>query len=134
MFISAPLEALITQYARAKGEDLDLVWHAETVMLQPVDSLPHDDHLHLRTACTPDEAVLGCEGGGPHWPWLPPLPVAAPDESDDALALALLAPIESDTEDATTFVKLRTSDEAERGLARPGADKTRTNAPRGLGD
>ena len=27
-------------------------------------ALPHDDHLHLRTACSPDEALAGCEGGG----------------------------------------------------------------------
>jgi len=96
MFISAPLEALITEYARARGEDFDLVWHAETVMLQPADSLPHDDHLHLRTACTPDEAVVGCEGGGPYWPWLPPLPSTPTPESDEALAIALLAPMEPD--------------------------------------
>ncbi|MET0595365.1 MAG: penicillin-insensitive murein endopeptidase, partial [Polyangiaceae bacterium] len=46
MFVSLPVEALLTDYARARGEDAELVWHAETVMLQPKDSLPHDDHLH----------------------------------------------------------------------------------------
>ncbi|HMI86396.1 MAG TPA: penicillin-insensitive murein endopeptidase [Polyangiaceae bacterium] len=91
MFVSLPLEALITDYARARGEDPELVWHAETVMLQPRDSLPHDDHLHLRTACTPDEAVMGCEGGGPYWPWLPALPTAPPPETDEALAVTLLS-------------------------------------------
>src|SRR5215471_15293134 len=93
LFISAPLEAIITEYARARGEDSELIWRAESVMLQPADSLPHDDHLHLRTACTPDEAVGGCEGGGPYWPWLSPLPKTAPEETDDALALALLSPM-----------------------------------------
>jgi penicillin-insensitive murein endopeptidase len=120
MFISAPLEAILTEYARARGEDFDLIWRAETVMLQPVDSLPHDDHLHLRTACTPDEAIVGCEGGGPYWPWLAPLPSAPTPESDDALALALLGPIQVDAQnaEATPFVKLPSADEGARGLAR----------------
>src|SRR5205814_827859 len=85
-------EALITQYARARGEQLELVWHAESVMQEPADSLPHDDHLHLRTACTPDEAVLGCEGGGPYCTWLPALPDEPPEITDDALAIAMLRP------------------------------------------
>jgi len=127
MFISTPLEALITEYARARGEDLELIWHAETVMLQPADSLPHDDHLHLRTACTPEEVVLGCEGGGPYWPWLPAFPSDAPDESDDALLVALLAPIQTESEDAkATYVELPSNDESARGLAaQPQVDKPR---------
>jgi penicillin-insensitive murein DD-endopeptidase len=125
MFISAPLEALLTEYARARGESPELIWHAETVMLQPADSLPHDDHLHLRTACTPEEALVGCEGGGPYWPWLPALPTSAPPESDDALAVALFSPIEVESESAkaTPFVKLPPADEGARGLVpRTGTD------------
>ena len=74
LFISHELEARIIDYALAKGEDLELIWRAETVMLQPVDSLPHADHVHMRIACRASEAVAGCSGGGPHWPWLSPLP------------------------------------------------------------
>jgi penicillin-insensitive murein endopeptidase len=73
LFLARWLEALVIEHARARGEDPELVWHAETVLLQPRDSLPHDDHLHLRIACTPEEAVAGCEGG-PTWDWLSPLP------------------------------------------------------------
>ncbi len=83
LFISRPLEALIMDYARARGEPLELQYRAQTVMLQPGDSLPHDDHLHLRIACSPEEAQNGCSGGGPYWEWLPPLPEAPP--SDDTL-------------------------------------------------
>jgi penicillin-insensitive murein endopeptidase len=71
MFCSRSIEALLIDYARARGESDALVWMAETVMLQPSDSLPHDDHMHLRITCTPETAITGCEGGGPHWPWLP---------------------------------------------------------------
>jgi penicillin-insensitive murein endopeptidase len=74
LFISRPLEALLMDYARARGEPLELQYRAQTVMLQPGDSLPHDDHLHLRIACSPDETQAGCSGGGPYWEWLPALP------------------------------------------------------------
>ena len=74
LFVSRKIEALLIDYARARGEDPALVWHAETVLLQPGDSTAHDDHFHLRLACTPEEAVAGCEGGGPYWEWLPALP------------------------------------------------------------
>jgi penicillin-insensitive murein endopeptidase len=82
MFCSSDVEALLVEYARARGEAPDLVWHAETVLMQPGDSLAHDDHIHMRIACTPEETVLGCEGGGPRWEWLPALP-----ELEDAEAL-----------------------------------------------
>ncbi len=74
LFISRALEALIIDYALARETDLELVWRAQTVMLQPGDSLPHADHVHMRIACRPEDAVRGCLGGGPHWEWLTPLP------------------------------------------------------------
>lgn len=78
MLCSREIEALLIDYARARGEPDMLVWQAETVLLQPGDSLPHDDHIHLRIACTPEETLHGCEGGGPYWEWLPPLPSLGP--------------------------------------------------------
>jgi penicillin-insensitive murein endopeptidase len=82
LFFAHWLEALVIEYARARGEDPEILWHAESVLLQPGDSAAHDDHLHLRIACTPDEAIAGCLGGGPYWPWLPQLPqlVSPPDD------------------------------------------------------
>ena len=76
MFVCRELEALLIDHARALGEPDALLLRAETVMLQPSDSLPHDDHVHLRIACTPEEAIAGCSGGGPRWEWLPPNPPA----------------------------------------------------------
>lgn len=72
IFLARPLEALLIEYARAKEQDLELLWRMENVLLQPRDSAPHDDHMHLRIACTPEEVVKGCAGRGPAWPWLPP--------------------------------------------------------------
>jgi penicillin-insensitive murein endopeptidase len=73
MFCSRAIEALLIQHARARGEADELVWRAETVMLQPADSLPHDDHIHMRISCTPETMLTGCAGGGPYWEWLPTL-------------------------------------------------------------
>jgi penicillin-insensitive murein endopeptidase len=87
LFASRTVEALLVDYALARGEPLELVLRAQSVLLEPGDSMPHDDHFHLRIACSAEEARQGCHGGGPHWEWLAPLPVP---ESESAL-LALLA-------------------------------------------
>jgi penicillin-insensitive murein DD-endopeptidase len=93
MFVSSAIESMLIDYALARGDDPETIWRAETVMLQPGDSLPHDDHLHLRVACAPDAAALGCEGGGPYWDWLPPQPLLDP-MTDSALS-ELVAPDET---------------------------------------
>jgi penicillin-insensitive murein DD-endopeptidase len=93
LFAAHWLEALIIEHARASGEDPELVWQAETVLLQPGDSSVHDDHLHLRMACDPEEAVMGCTGGGPRWPWLakwPELLSPSDAELEEAIAGDLL--------------------------------------------
>jgi penicillin-insensitive murein endopeptidase len=87
MFASHNVEALLVDYAMARGEPLDLVLHVQSVMWQPGDSLPHDDHIHLRIACSVAETLAGCTGGGPYWEWLPALP---PPVSFDEGKLALL--------------------------------------------
>lgn len=78
MFASHAVEALLIDYAIASGEDPELVWRAENVLQEPADALPHDDHLHLRVACSPQESVRGCQGGGPSWSWLPTLGLGTP--------------------------------------------------------
>jgi penicillin-insensitive murein endopeptidase len=81
MFCSHDVEAMLIDYARSRGEAYDLVFRAETVLMQPTDSLAHDDHIHMRIACSPEEAVLGCEGGGPRWEWLTPFPELPPGDA-----------------------------------------------------
>jgi penicillin-insensitive murein endopeptidase len=97
LFVSRDIEAMLIDYALARHEPLDLVYRAQTVLLEPRDSLPHGDHVHLRIACTPEENLSGCSGGGPYWPWLPLAPVASPLEPDFFTALATEDPFELET-------------------------------------
>jgi len=93
LFVCHEVEALLIDHARALGEPDTLVWQAETVMLEPSDSLRHDDHVHLRIACSPDEAVTGCSGGGPRWQWLPQTLPARPLEPEDWRQIAAEDPL-----------------------------------------
>jgi penicillin-insensitive murein endopeptidase len=112
MFCSRPIEALLIDHARARGEPDEVVWRAETVLLQPGDSLAHDDHIHLRIACSPEEMISGCQGGGPYWQWLPPIPKFA--EDDEWLYAALGAdPLEeTNAPTAESDEKSASNDEA----------------------
>ncbi len=77
LFVSDWLEASMLRYALARGEDVDLVAKAESVMHQPRDSENHDDHVHMRLACSGEEALAGCQGFVPRWPWQSELPPVA---------------------------------------------------------
>ena len=79
LFMRRLIEARLIEYALAKEQDLLVLWQAQTVMLQPGDSLPHADHIHMRISCSEVEMLSGCEGGGPRWPWQTPLP-SLPDQ------------------------------------------------------
>lgn len=86
LFIAAWLEALLVEHARARGEPDMLVHQAESVLLQPGDSSPHADHIHIRITCTVDELVAGCAGGGPRWSWIAPHPQLAPLPDEELIA------------------------------------------------
>jgi penicillin-insensitive murein DD-endopeptidase len=77
LFISTPLKQMLLAHARSIGEPQDLIARADAVLQQPGDSLPHDDHLHLRIYCPTSDRGLGCRDRGPlrwHkklWKYLP---------------------------------------------------------------
>ena len=99
MFVCTELEALLIDHARALGERPELIWRAETVMLQPSDSLRHDDHVHLRIACAPEEGVTGCSGGGPRWEWLAPYPAPASLSAADWAEIGREDPLQLEASD-----------------------------------
>lgn len=83
VFANRIVEALLVQWARARGERGDTILRAMDVMLEPHPGGPHDDHIHVRTACSPAEEVAGCEPTGPRRAWIDALD-RAPDPAAEA--------------------------------------------------
>lgn len=70
LFISEPLKQMLLAHALELGEDPDLIERASQILHQPTESLPHDDHLHLRITCSKRDRLEGCLDPGPFWPWI----------------------------------------------------------------
>ena len=98
VFANRNVEALLVQWAHARGETGDTIVRAMDVMLEPHPGGPHDDHVHVRTACAPDEVVAGCEYTGPRRTWIDALDKAVSPASDWELAEALFRPFASRTD------------------------------------
>jgi penicillin-insensitive murein DD-endopeptidase len=92
IFASEVLEAILLEWAQARGSDPDIVRRAQEVMLQPTGAAVHDDHIHIRTACDQDEIAEGCRIIGPEREWLRE-DVAA--DSDATLVSAILEPLDA---------------------------------------
>jgi penicillin-insensitive murein endopeptidase len=76
LLVSGELEALLVDYAVARGEPPEVIWRAVATLIEPTDSTKHDDHFHVRIGCSREEALHGCEANAPFWEWLEPgLPV-----------------------------------------------------------
>lgn len=105
VFANRNVEALLLQWARARGESGDTMTRAMDAMLEPHPGGPHDDHVHIRTACSPDEIVAGCEPTGPTRPWIEALDRAAArrdSPSDLELVFSLLQPKGSNREETAS--------------------------------
>jgi penicillin-insensitive murein endopeptidase len=64
-FMQRSLAAALLAQAAAQGDDPALVARAAFIIRQPTDSEPHDDHMHVRLYCSPDDRRLGCADRGP---------------------------------------------------------------------
>jgi penicillin-insensitive murein endopeptidase len=93
IFVSDVVKACLLDWALARGDSLETIRRAGEIMLQPHPGGVHDDHFHIRTACSPEEAVAGCEPVGPQRSWLA-YDMPRPEESDEDLALSLLQPMD----------------------------------------
>ncbi len=67
VFVSTDLEARLLQYARRAKRPNWVIEHARVVMNQPGDSLPHDNHFHIRVYCSRSDRFHGCAERGPVW-------------------------------------------------------------------
>jgi penicillin-insensitive murein endopeptidase len=91
IFIYAPLERMLLAHATKLGEPQALIDKAATIMHQPGDSAPHDDHFHIRIFCTLDDRLEGCRNTGPRREGVPSY-----DREVAARALELLRGTASD--------------------------------------
>ncbi len=92
IFANHNVRALLLEWAKARGESSDTLARAALALAEPKPGGLHDDHLHVRTACTDDELVAGCEASGPKRHWIPERREWA-EEDAYLLALDLLRPL-----------------------------------------
>lgn len=93
LFVHRSLSEKLLAWGAARGEPPETLRRAAEIMLQPPNSGLHDDHVHVRTACTAEEVLAGCVPSGPERPWLSPSVPDAPPPSDAALARELFEPL-----------------------------------------
>jgi penicillin-insensitive murein endopeptidase len=67
IFVVEHLRTKLLAAARERGAPADVVARFSDVTCQP--SYPHDDHLHVRWYCTPEDLGKGCEDLPPIYPW-----------------------------------------------------------------
>lgn len=67
IFVSEGLEARLVDYAKRKHRPAWLIEYASTVLYNPADAPPHDDHFHVRVYCTRADRFHGCVDRGPVW-------------------------------------------------------------------
>jgi len=96
IFCADGIKARLLAYAAAVERDPQLLVRAAYVLHEPSYGNPHDDHFHVRIACSARDRALGCIDDGPIWPWLRNdhektlIAPGAPDD-DEALLGFLLA-------------------------------------------
>jgi penicillin-insensitive murein endopeptidase len=69
IIVAPGIETLLLNYAKKSGEPGELIQKAERMMMLPGYAKPHDNHIHLRVHCSPQDWHNGCHVGGPIWPW-----------------------------------------------------------------
>ena len=92
IFAQKDLVARLLQQSVAEGDDPALRARAAQIVRQPSDSDVHDDHMHIRLYCDPDDRTFGCSDRGPlrwwkkSWKFMGP-PYGRGPEADVASAL-----------------------------------------------
>ncbi|MFH1532448.1 MAG: penicillin-insensitive murein endopeptidase [Pseudomonadota bacterium] len=71
MFCSKGIKHLLLDEARRRKEPAWLLQRAASVLHQPSDSQPHDDHFHIRILCARADRLAGCTDYGPDRAWAP---------------------------------------------------------------
>ena len=69
LFVSSPIRKALLEFAKQRKEPPGVQARAEEAMAQPAHTKPHDDHVHLRVYCAPDDLLEGCQDRGTNRPW-----------------------------------------------------------------
>jgi penicillin-insensitive murein endopeptidase len=88
LFVSRSLKRVLLGYAKKKKESPDLLRRAEEVLVQPARARPHNDHMHLRIACSRDDILEGCRDTGSQRSWFKDPFDAVTGRVSELLALA----------------------------------------------
>lgn len=67
IFVAEHLRTLLLRQAERTRAPRAIRQRFEEITCQP--GYPHDDHLHIRFFCTPEDMAEGCEDSGPTYPW-----------------------------------------------------------------
>ncbi len=67
IFVVEHVRAMLLDEGKRIGASKDVLERAGHLMCQP--KFPHDDHMHIRFFCTPDDIGAGCLDTAPIFPW-----------------------------------------------------------------
>lgn len=67
IFVVEHVRSALLDEARRVGAPQDIVERFAEVTCQP--RFPHDDHMHIRVFCSPEDVAAGCEDTQPLYPW-----------------------------------------------------------------
>jgi len=70
IFVADHLKKMMLSYAKKHGEAKEIMRRARSILVQPRDALPHDDHFHVRIYCSDEDRINGCLDTGPLWSWV----------------------------------------------------------------
>jgi penicillin-insensitive murein endopeptidase len=70
IFCAEYLKQALIAAAQARGLEEDLIARLSSVVHQPTDALPHDDHFHVRLYCSVEDRLYGCLDRPPLWDWV----------------------------------------------------------------
>ena len=70
IFVADWLKQKLLAEAWEQGVDPIIISRMDTVLHQPGDSNPHQDHYHVRIYCSVDDRRHGCIERGPIWDWV----------------------------------------------------------------
>jgi penicillin-insensitive murein DD-endopeptidase len=69
IFIHKDIARMLLDEAASSGEEPGLVARAAALFHQPRGVDPHDDHMHVRVFCDPNDRIAGCRDSGPTRWW-----------------------------------------------------------------